>query len=98
MEVKVSKTCARPTEEEASNFNALKKQLPKHIRQIDNELVLAIMDRLLGEDGIEYENVLRELNKKYKPRDGKFGNQFYDEDLIKEKHPTGIIFGKIVQQ
>ncbi len=92
---KFSKMVARPSEEEVNNFNPLAKSLPSHIRKIDNQLILDIMDRLHGPDGLHYEKVLNELNSKFEPRKGKSGNEFYDEAFMKSQHPTGIIIGKI---
>ncbi len=70
------KTIERPSNDEV--LDPLSKKIPDYIRIIDNQLVLDIMDRLLGPSGIQYEKKLIELNKEFEARKGKSGNQFYD--------------------
>lgn len=79
-----SKTIERPTEEDCAKFNPLSKPLPTNIRTIDRKIVLDIMDRIHGPQGLEYEEALRELNKKFEARKGKSGSDFYDPKAVTE--------------
>lgn len=88
--LKLSKVGTRPKDDEIEKTLKLK-ELPKYFREVDPYLVSEINDILHGEDGIEYERVLRELNTKYRKRDSKTGNQLYDANKISEMHKDNDI-------
>ncbi len=48
--------------------------------KIDPYFIQEISDRLYGPDSIEYVKELIELNKRFRPRGGRVGNQFYEEE------------------
>jgi hypothetical protein len=69
------KTVERPSEEQ------LKKGLeePQKVEyRVDKYFIQEISDRLYGPDSEEYVKALKELNKKFTPRSGRFGSQFYE--------------------
>jgi hypothetical protein len=68
------------TPEEISSF-------PKEVasdKKIDTYFMQEISDRLYGPDSKEYVEALRELNKKFKAREGRYGPQFYDDQSSSE--------------
>ena len=46
--------------------------------KVDPYFIQEISDRLYGPDSEEYVRELTELNKKYRPRGGRSGGQFYE--------------------
>lgn len=46
--------------------------------KIDPYFIQEISDRLYGPDSEEYVKEITEINKKYRPRGGRFGSQFYE--------------------
>jgi len=72
LEPKGFKTIERPREEEVI------KEIEPIKTKVDPYFLQEISDRLFGPDGEEYQNAIIELNKKFRPRAGRFGNQFYE--------------------
>jgi len=79
-----SRTIERPSAEDCDKFNPLSKPLPTHIRTIDKQLVLDVMDRIHGPQGLDYEKALRQLNMEFAARKGKSGSDFYEPEAVKE--------------
>ena len=68
------RTVERPTEEDIE-------KMPKHMKsshKVDSYFIQEISDRLYGPDSEEYMKAIAELNKKFRPRGGRFGSQFYE--------------------
>ncbi len=71
------KTIDRPSEEEISKiFN--KRPIEKNV---DSYFLQEISDRLFGPDSQEYIKAIENLNKSFKGRPGRYGNQFYEPNL-----------------
>ena len=49
--------------------------------RVDPYFIQEISDRLYGPDSDDYIEALKELNKNFRPREGRFGNQFYDDEI-----------------
>jgi hypothetical protein len=53
--------------------------------RIDSDIIQEISDRLYGPDGEAYLNDIKELNKKYRKREGKVGSEFFDPEIINKR-------------
>ena len=49
--------------------------------RVDPYFIQEISDRLYGPDSEDYIDALKELNKNFRPREGRYGNQFYDDEI-----------------
>lgn len=66
------KTIPRPT------TDAVMKDIKPPKTKVDAYLLQEISDRLFGPDAEQYIDAIIELNKTFRPRAGRFGNQFYE--------------------
>lgn len=86
---KIMSTSPRPSEEEAEKIQQDLERLKKPVEpRIDSDFLQEVSDRLYGPDSEQYVQELRELNKRFRPRRGKYGRQFYDpsqQDLVKQR-------------
>ena len=46
--------------------------------KVDPSFLQEVSDRLYGPDSEDYINALKELNLKFRKREGRYGNQLYD--------------------
>lgn len=57
----------------------------KQESQVDAYFMQEISDRLFGPDAEGYIQAIKELNQKFKPREGRTANQFYDPSISDER-------------
>lgn len=80
-----------PTERNTSSglseeeLEELKRSNSKSETKIDAYFMQEISDRLYGPDSEGYIQALKELNLKFKPREGRTANQFYDPSIADER-------------
>lgn len=81
----VSKSLPRPSdvdiEKTQKSIEAMRKTKP-NLPKVDIYFIQDISDRLYGPDSVEYIKALKELNEKFRPRDGKTGVDFYEPELV----------------
>lgn len=53
--------------------------------KVDTYFMQEISDRLFGPDAEGYIQAIKELNLKFKPREGRTANQFYDPSIADER-------------
>ena len=53
--------------------------------KVDTYFMQEISDRLFGPDSEGYIQAIKELNLKFKPREGRTANQFYDPSIADER-------------
>jgi hypothetical protein len=53
--------------------------------KVDSYFMQEISDRLFGPDAEGYIQAIKELNLKFKPREGRTANQFYDPSISDER-------------
>ncbi len=61
--------------------SSVKAKNPLVDARIDNSILQEISDRLYGPDSEEYIKAILDLNQKFRKREGKYGNQFYDPNI-----------------
>jgi hypothetical protein len=92
----VAKTLPRPTDEEIEKTKKTVDQMrSKSLKEpkVDIYFIQEISDRLYGPDSEEYVKAIKELNDKFRPREGKLGVDFYEPglvDRIREKEKSII--------
>jgi hypothetical protein len=57
----------------------------KQESQVDAYFMQEISDRLFGPDAEGYIQAIKELNQKFKPREGRTADQFYDPSIADER-------------
>jgi hypothetical protein len=60
-------------------------RISKQETRVDAYFMQEISDRLFGPDSEGYIQAIKELNLKFKPREGRTANQFYDPSISDER-------------
>jgi hypothetical protein len=89
---KVMSDTGRPVDD-GSNPRAIPKFEPVKVEpRIDKSFLQEISDRLYGPDSEDYMDEIKEINKKYRKRPGKAGNELFDpESDIQRKKREEVI-------
>jgi tetrahydromethanopterin S-methyltransferase subunit G len=75
----------RPSSEESERIQKDLDKLSSKIEpRVDSDFMQEISDRLYGPDSEEYIKALKELNKSFQPRQGRYGSQLYDPSNYEE--------------
>lgn len=81
----VKSSTVRPSSEESERLQkVLDRTKSKVESKVDNTFLQEISDRLYGPDSDEYINAIKELNLKYKSREGRAGSQFFNTSISDE--------------
>lgn len=77
----VISSTGRPSEDDINKYKKARVFLDKPIdHKVDKYFIQEVSDRLHGPDSEEYVKALKELNNKFKAREGRKGSDFYEGD------------------
>ena len=90
----VMSSTGRPSDEEVQRIRKDVEKLKSPIDfKIDSDFLQDVSDRLYGPDSEDYVRALKELNKDFRPRTGRYGSQFYDpseQEKVKRREQSII--------